>query len=336
MIRLELLDNCEESVWDDFVATFEGGTIFHTLAWMGVVEKLYQAEKLPVGIFDGAEMIGVFPLFRVRRGPLAFLTSPPGGVGYGGPLVGKSHYRAVMEQLDSLLKRCGASYIEFRSLENLTPTTLTARHYTVQQLQTHVLSLAQEPQKLWRGLKSECRTAVRKAWKENVKIVEATDKGFLDVYYEMAKDTFSKSNRPPPLSKQAYNIVWDMLRPYERIKVLLAKHDDKVLAGGIFLHFNQRVYYWDGASFRAYYRLNPNNLLHWTLIEWGASNGLREYDMLGANVPSIARFKRSFGGEAQTYTYAYKDVTLPAYFGRRVYHWLVPRIRRIRFRLRPA
>lgn len=336
MIGLELLDNCDEQVWDDLVATFEGGTIFHTWAWLRVIEKLHGAEKLPFGIFDGADMIGVFPLFRLRRGPLTILASPLGAVGYGGPLVSQAHYKVVIEQLDSLLKRCGADYFEFRSLERLAAAILSDQRYTVRELQTFVLSLDQGPQRLWSNLKSECRTAIRKARKNNVEIVEATDKRFPDIYYEMAKDTYSKANRRPPLSQEDYNTVWDLLRPFDRVKVLLARHESQVIAGGIFLHFADKVYYWDGVALQRGYSLRPNNLLHWTLIEWGASNGLTHYDMLGANIPSIARFKKSFGGELRTYTYAYKDVTLPAYIGRRLYLWLVPQIRRIQFRLWPT
>jgi hypothetical protein len=334
MMRLELLDECDEQVWDNLVATFEGGTIFHTWAWMQLIEKLNRAEKLPFGIFEGSDMIGVFPLFRVRRGPLTALASPLGGVGYGGPLVASSYYRVVIEHLDGILKRFGAGYIEFRSLHGSVPAALTDSHYTVRELQTCVVPLSQGAEKLWSNLKGECRTAVRKARKKNVEILEATDKGFVDIYYEMCKDTYSKSDRSPPLLPQDYSTVWDILRPYDRIKVLLAWHKGQVVASSIFLRFRDKVYYWDGASFRAYYRLNPNNLLQWTLIEWGANNGFTEYDMMGANIPSIARFKKSFGGELQIYTYAYKDANWQAYLGRRLYGWLVPQIRRVWFKLR--
>lgn len=336
MIRLELLDECDEQVWDDLVANFEEGTIFHTWAWMRVIEKLSRAVKLPFGIFDGPDLIGVLPLFRARRGPLTVLASPLGGVGYGGPLVTSSYHRVVIEHLDGILKRFGAGYIEFRSLDGPVPAALTDSHYTVQEFQTYVVPLSQGAEKLWSNLKGECRTAVRKARKNNVEILEATDKGFVDIYCEMSRDTYSKSNRSPPLSPQDYSTVWDALRPYDRIKVLLAKHEGRGVAGGIFLRFGSKVYYWDGAAFRAYYSLCPNNLLHWTLIEWGASNGLTEYDMMGANIPSIASFKKSFGSELRTYTYAYKDANWQAYLGRRLYHWLIPWIRCVQFKLRPV
>lgn len=336
MIRFELLDDRYEPIWDDLVASFEEGGIFHTWAWMRVIENLYHAEQMPFGIFDGPDMIGVFPLFRLRRGPLTILASPLGSIGYGGPLVDKLYHRTVMEQLDGLLKRLGADYVELRLPERPAPETLTDRHYTLQELQTYVLSLNRSPQELWMSLERRCRTAIRKAQKNDIQIVEGADKSFLNVYYEMAKDTYRKSRRRPPYSQQEYSAVWDILRAYGRIKVLLASYEGKVIAGALILHFRSRLYGWERAGFRAYYSLNANNLLDWALIEWGASNGMLEYDMMGANIPSIAGFKKSFGGELRTYTCAYKDVSWQASLGRRLYLWLVPRMRRIQYRLRPT
>ncbi len=326
MVQLVLLDDKDEHVWDDLVASFETGTVFHTLAWMRVVEKLHHAEMMPFGIFDGSDLVGVFPLFRARRGPLTVLASPLGGVGYGGPLVDRSYYNAVIDQLDSVLTRYNTDYIEFRSLDSL--ASFADAGYTVREFHTIVVSLEQTLEQLWANAKGVCRTAVRRARKSDVEIVEAKDKSFLHVYYDMAVDTYAKSNRPPPHSREDYGAVWDILRPYGRLKVLLAQHEGRVIAGAIFLRFHDRLYYWDGAAYRAYYRLRPNNLLHWTLIEWGASNGLREYDMLGANIPSIARFKKSFGGDLRAYTYAHKETTVWARVGRRLYLRLVPQIRR--------
>jgi predicted N-acyltransferase len=336
MIHFKLLDETAEDAWDGVAANSAAGTVFHTWAWMRVIEKLKGAEKLPYGIFHRNELIGVFPLFRVRYGPMTVLASPLGGVGYGGLLVDRARHRAVIEHLDSLLQSLDADYIELRASDTWAQSAWATAQYTVKELQTYVLPLNQDPEEAWSNLKKECRTAVRKARKNDVEIGEATDKGFLDTYFEMVKETFSKSKRPPPLSQQDYGFVWDVLKPYDRIKVLLARHENQVVAGGIFLRFSDKIYYWDGASFPAYYSLNANNLLHWTLIEWGANNGLRQYDMMGANIPGIARFKKSFGGELQSYIYAYKTVTWRADLGRRFYQWIMPKMRRAQAMLRPA
>jgi hypothetical protein len=116
----------------------------------------------------------------------------------------------------------------------------------------------------------------------------------------------------------------------------LAKYEDQVIASAIVLPFQNKLYGWDRVGFRAYYPLNPNNLLDWTLIEWGASNGLMEYDMMGANIPSITLFKLSFGGELRTYIDVHKEATWRACVGRRFYLLLMPHIRRVQFKLRSA
>jgi CelD/BcsL family acetyltransferase involved in cellulose biosynthesis len=336
MIHLELFTDCDEQAWDHLVSSFQDGTIFHTWAWMRVIERLKGAEMLPFGIYHGSNLVGVFPLFRHRRGPLTILASPLGNVGYGGPLVNPSHQQDVFEQLDGWLQQLRVDYVGFRPSMPLSRDCLEDKGYTVRELQTFVVSLSLDAQQLWQNLKSECRTAVRRARKNKVRIEEARDKDFLDVYYRMLEDTYGKANRRPPLSAQDYGTVWDILRPLARIKVLLARHEDQVVAGIIFLQFDGKIYYWDGASFRAYYRLSPNNLLHWTLIKWGADNGLALYDMLGANIPNIARFKKSFGGELRSYTHVYKDVTWRTRVGRRLYLGLMPWGRRVQFKLRPS
>jgi CelD/BcsL family acetyltransferase involved in cellulose biosynthesis len=336
MVHLELLEDQYEQAWDDLVAQFDSGTIFHTWAWMRVIEALRKAETLPFGIFDGSDLIGVFPLFRIRRGPLTILASPLGRVGYGGPLVDRSYYPTVFEHLDGLRRHLGVDYIELRALDNRTTTMLSNRHYTVEELQTIVLSLDRDPEDLWSNLERRCRRSTLKAVKNNVEIFEATDTSYLDVYYAMAVDTYNKSNRRPPLSQEDHSTIWAILRPYDRIKVLLARHDDQVIAAITVLCFHGRIYGWDAVAFRSHYNLCPNNLLHWTLIKWGARNGLERYDMTGANIPSIARFKKSFGGELQKYVHAYKSVTWRAYLGRRVYFWVMPKLRHAQAMFQPG
>ena len=333
MIKFMLLEDSYREKWDDWVARCEEGSIFHTWAWMALTEWLRNAKKLHIGIFNGPEMIGIFPLFRARRGVFTLLASPPGEVGYGGPLIRTDYHQEVYQHLDKLLNLFKSDHIRLRLPRESEAKFLSQQDYKIQYLQTVVVNLNQDSDILWRNLKKECRTAVRKAWKNNVQIDEAIDKSFIDSYFEMSQETFGKAGRLPPRSKQVFDLVWDMLQPLDRIKVLLAHYEGKLVAGGIFLRYNQKVYYWDGASSRESFSVCANNLLHWTMIEWGESNGLSEYDMLGANIPSIARFKKSFGGELRPYMEAYKDMSWQATLGRRFYLWLAPRIRSIQFKL---
>ena len=115
------------------------------------------------------------------------------------------------------------------------------------------------------------------------------------------------------------------------LTVLLASVNEQTIAGAFFLHFADKIYFWDGVALPDHYKLNASNLLQWSIIEWAANNGYRHYDMLGANIPSIARFKLSFGGELTPYIYVYRDLTSKSYLTRKLYGWVMPHIGKARY-----
>jgi len=86
-------------------------------------------------------------------------------------------------------------------------------------------------------------------------------------------------------------------------QISLAKCEGKAVAGGIFPIYADTTYFLDGASLREYQSLRANNLIQWHLISWASVSGLRTYDMVGANIPSIAHFKHGFGGAEAEYSY---------------------------------
>lgn len=334
VLELRRLADSEAQGWNQTVARFAGGTVYHTYDWMTMVERLFGVQKLPLGVFQDSQMVGVFPAFRARKGFLRVLASPLGGWAtyYGGPLVDVSLQNAVLTAFDVLLHQGRIDYTEIRYPHVSAVQTLSKRGYHVEEKHTYVLALDRPVDQLWKGLNSACRRAVRKARRSGVEVIEPDQKDFLEDYYELARDTYRKSNRLPPLSARQLGIVWDTLKDKNRVKVLLARQAGRTIAGAIFLLFEDQVYYWDGAACRAGLPMRPNNLIHWTLIEWAASHGYRIYDMLGANIPSIARFKQTFGCQLQPFCYAYKSLSRRATLGRALYRKVMPSLRAWRYR----
>ncbi|RME45644.1 MAG: GNAT family N-acetyltransferase [Chloroflexi bacterium] len=334
MLELRRLADSEFQSWDQTVARFADGTVFHTYDWMVTIERLFGIEKLLLGVFRDGQMVGVFPAFRARKGILRVLASPLGGWAtyYGGPLVDISLQNTVLTAFDVLLRRERIDYTEIRYPHLSAVQALGKQGYHVEEKQTYVLALDRPIDQLWEGLKSTCRRAVRKAQRSGVEVIEPDRKDFLEDYYELAKDTYRKSNRLPPLSAQQLGIVWDTLKDKDRMKVLLARHAGRTIAGAIFLLFEDKAYYWDGAAYRAGLSMRPNNLIHWTLIEWAASHDYRTYDMLGANMPSIARFKETFGCQLRPFCYAYKSLSWRATLGRAMYRRVMPSLRAWQYR----
>jgi hypothetical protein len=51
------------------------------------------------------------------------------------------------------------------------------------------------------------------------------------------------------------------------------------------------------------------------------------YDMLGANIPSIARFEQTFGCQLRPFCYVHKSLSWRAALGRAVYRKVMPSLR---------
>ena len=107
-----------------------------------------------------------------------------------------------------------------------------------------------------------------------------------------------------PSAKPAfYQTLWENL--YERgwLKIILAKYEDKTIAGGIFPICRYALYSLNRISFREYQKFCTNNLIQQYVISWATSGGLHLYEMARDPIPSIAPSKRGFGGVETEYLY---------------------------------
>ena len=328
MIELKILEKNELKEWDKIVKQSPYGTIFHTLDWMEILERTYNVKKLPIGIYQDDKMIGVFPAFLQRKGIFKLITSPlrEAATPYGGPLIKENFLKEVFLAFDKFTKNMGYIDITFSPKLNLNGKILRSSNY--EERFTYILNLDRNVDDIWKNLNKKCRNMIRKAEKSNVKIIEGDKKECLEEYYKMVKDTYKKSNTKPPISMKYYQMVFDVLYQKKQLKVLFAEYDGKVVAGAIFPYFDNRIYYWDGASYQEYNKVAPNNLIQWHLIEWAVENGFKVYDMIGANIPSIAKFKASFGGDMVKYFYVYKFNSVMAKYGRKAYIWWRKNIRK--------
>jgi lipid II:glycine glycyltransferase (peptidoglycan interpeptide bridge formation enzyme) len=122
------------------------------------------------------------------------------------------------------------------------------------------------------------------------------------------------------ISRQFYTHVFNTFQP-KNAKVLFAEYKGQLIAGAVFLLYKDSLYYWDGVSYSygELRRFSSNNLIIWELIEWASKNGFKIFDMVGAQVPGIAKFKASFGGDLVAYPYLHRSTSLFSSVGRALY-----------------
>jgi lipid II:glycine glycyltransferase (peptidoglycan interpeptide bridge formation enzyme) len=187
--------------------------------------------------------------------------------------------------------------------------------YMSSEMYTSILSLQMPEEELWMGLDGKARNMIRKAIKNNVHVVEG-DESLVGEYYQMVIATFTRSQIKPQPESYYHRVIQD-LGPKGMARLLLANHNNKFIAGAIFLFYKDTAYYWHGASYRDHLSVAPNELIQWELIKWARQNGYKNYDLVRIEpdrLPGIARFKISFGGK-----------TVPCYHlqkGTRRYLWM--------------
>jgi len=308
---VQLKDFKDDEKWEEVCEKY--GSIFHSLEWMNIIEDVFGVKKVLFGIFEGESLIGILPLFKWKK-VFKFLMSPLHGSAtpYGGPVLIEGKYKSsiysdIIKELDSFMEsedidflqiqfRPEISYDEFELQSRLKYDFSYTSKYHLEDRYTVILDI-DDKKELWNSLDKSCRNAIRKAEKFGVIISEENSEEFFNEYYRMAKDVYAKYSQPPEIPLTMYLRVYEKLKPRQKIRIMSARYNEKIVAGAIFLLHRDNIYYWDGVSYRNFNLVAPNNLIQWKLIEWASAHNYRVYDMLGAGIPKIGRFKLSFGGK---------------------------------------
>ena len=328
-LRVAQMDTDDAHTWDRLVASFEGTTVFHTSAWLSVLEKTFGHRRLLLRFEEkDGRCVAVLPLVVARKAVFKIAASPlRGTTGIMGPLSSGAGTADIADALDRYGKEKGFDYVELTFTSETDSGAWSRLGYEHEFKETYKLYLPGDEAGAWGALESKCRNMVRKAEKSGVSIVEGDAKD-LDGYYAMLCESFGKSGIKPTTTKEFIKNVYEGLAPRGMLKLLFAEYGGKKVSGGIFLHGMDGVYFWSGAALTEYNKVAPNNLLQWHVIRWACNNGYRTYDMAGKGIARIDHFKQSFGPRIERYSYVWKANNVCARIGRNLYKKLMFSLRK--------
>ncbi|ODA41173.1 hypothetical protein DSBG_2077 [Desulfosporosinus sp. BG] len=316
------LQPIEREIWQDFLKGTTQGSLFHRWEWQDVIEAGFGVRVNRLGLFDQDGVLrGLLPLMERKMSLLKLAGSSLSGTAtpHSGPL-GSITLAEVLPALEEYAKEKHLDYLEIRLQDLQERDVLEQNGYTVEELLTLDLHIPKDQEALWNGLEVRCRNAVRKAEKSGVEVFEPkTLEEWLEPYYELSCGVYLRQEKEPPFTKEYFTALWQNLYPSGDLLVLLARYEGKIIAGQIFPQDRNVGYYLDGVSDREYNKVAPNNLLQWEYLKRADGLGIQLYDMVGANIPSIAKFKKSFGSTERSYLYGYRNRSLAARIGRTVY-----------------
>ena len=294
----------ERADWDALVAAHPQSTIFHGAGWARVLMETYgHRPQYVVRIQDG-RLEGLLPVMEVsswltgRRGvSLPFTDFCPALKGAG--CDGRGLYQEAME----LARRRGWKRLECRSFDgDWTGAGSSLSFYG------HEIDLGVGPEKLFQGMESSVRRAVRKAEKSEVKIDFDNSEESMRTFFSLHCGTRRRHGVPPQPWRFFLQIQRCLLN-VGRGFLATARLGGRPLAASVFLHDSRNALYKFGASDYAFQQMRPSNLVMWAGMKHCAEQGLATLNLGRTSLSNegLRRFKLGLGAVEQEVRYMKYD-----------------------------
>ena len=311
----------DDTAWDAFVHQAVGGTVFSTSAWLrcaaaatgGQVHRLgcYRNDRLVAGISGLARRrMGLYRLETPELTPYTGLLLAP--VAGKGPAKGEAaQHRACTHLLDYLAKHYDRAFLVHA------PAIADVRPFTWQGWDAHLRYTYRLPlgdsNALWERAERRARTAIRKAEKLGYQLQPTSDVALFRQQYEAIYTT--QAGAPPVAAALAERFVAAALAAGLAQAYEIASPDGPAAVVAFVEGFGT-TYAWAAGADPAYNHTGAISLLYWQY--WDAVDH-NCFDFIGANIPSIAFFKRGFGCDLVPYyaVVGYKSRWVKRAFGLR-------------------
>ena len=167
----------------------------------------------------------------------------------------------------------------------------------VQPSKTVVINIQEGDINLLAAMHHKTRYNIKVAENHGVTVEESRDTA---TFWRLLKKTTARdefSSHPKDYYGKLLNFDWGSDGP--KVKLFLAKHQDKPAAAAIVLIYNGTGYYLHGASDYEHRSAMAPFMLHWRIIQLLRKAGIENYDLWGIDAkkwPGVTRFKLNWGG----------------------------------------
>jgi serine/alanine adding enzyme len=307
-MTLTIVHTLNETAWREFVDQHPQGNIFHTPEMQQVFARVKGHRTEVHAVVDGGgQILALLPLVQVtlRGDPLRRLTTR--AIAYGSALAapGAAGQQALDALLEDYTRSAGRASV-FTELRNLVDMSehqpVLARHgFQYEEHLDYLIDLRRAPEEIMKSFGSHLRRHIRANEKKQlVSVEQVTDRAGIQGVYDLLVKTYTAA-RVPVADCSLFEAAFDVLTPRKMVRFCLAKAGETPIATSVELIYKDTLYGWYGGVDREYSNLNPNEVLTWHVLRWGAENGYRVYDFGGAGKPDekygVRDFKSKFGGE---------------------------------------
>ncbi len=294
------LDATAATAWDAFVLAHPDGTFFHRAAWAGIIERAFGHRTHYIYVERDGAITGVLPLAQVKT--MLFgntLISVPFCV-YGGPLAADQESAgALSEHAASLLKKTGASAVEFRYREPADETDDWLERPDL--YVTFRKQIESDNDKNMKAIPRKQRAMVRKGIQNNLRSVANRDAALLHgIYAESVRNLGT-----PVFSRRYFTMLAEVFG--DDCDVVTVLDGDNAIASVMNFWFREEVLpYYGGGTTSARNRA-ANDFMYWEVMRRAAERGCGVFDFGRSKIGTGSHdFKKNWGFVPENLHYRYK------------------------------
>ena len=305
-ITIENIENKRE--WEDFVLAKLEANFLQSWYW-GEFHKAIGKTINRTGFYEKERLVGVMQsvVEPARRGK--HLTVP------GGPIINwqdKNLVNTFLRELKVIAKENNCVFIRVRPQLKSDESSkkifkdlgfIKAPMHLHAEL-TSQLDITKPEEEIMTQMRKTTRYEVKKAIKENIKIVTSSDSADIKKFYELQIQT-AKRQKFVPFSYKYLSEQFKVFAENGNVLLYKAEFENKLLAQAFVIFYGKEAVYHYGASTDEG-RLYPGAyLIQWEVIKEAKKRGMTRYNFWGVapenkqnhRFSGLSLFKRGFGGE---------------------------------------
>ncbi|MCJ7552478.1 MAG: peptidoglycan bridge formation glycyltransferase FemA/FemB family protein, partial [Ignavibacteriaceae bacterium] len=238
-------------------------SFFHCREWAKVLINSYKYTPQYFLAYQGGELCGIVPLMLIRSWMTGKRAVSLPFSDFCGPLF-KPNFQPD-EMIQTILEICKKekmNSVEFRTSNVKFP-------FNSQEFRTdlrHILKLNKNEPDLLKSFSENTKRNIKKAIKKNVKVFVKNEEAGLNIFYNMFCATRQKHGLPPQPFIFFKNIYEHIIKKGYG-DIVLAEHNNNIIAGAVYFKFDDRILYKFGASYPKFNELRGNNAVMWFAIQ---------------------------------------------------------------------
>lgn len=276
------------------LATGRGASLFTSPPWISAVCRSYGfTPEARIALDPAGEPVGGFAWVTVedvrgrRHSSLPFSDRAD-------PLT--AHAPVFTALLDAA--KTGDEQLTLRCMAD-SPALTDARLRTVGEAAWHGTPLDTGIGELHRRISGTSRRNIRAAERAGVRVHARHDLDAVRTFHRLHVGLRKHKYRLLAQPVEFFENIWNEFQDGGRCATLLAELDGEVIAGAMFLEWDDVLYYKFGASLPEHLGARPNDAVYWTGIQRGVERGMRlvDWGLSDLDQPGLVGFKRKWASE---------------------------------------